>query len=82
MHGAVKALVPAAGAAAGFGVSHLAEAAMAVQLLCAAVPVAVLLPAMIAVDRKVRQNNIEDTVQEYLEQLELFRRSVLGILSQ
>jgi len=82
IHGAVKALVPAAGATAGFAVSRLLEAALSVQLLCAAVLAAVLLPAMLAADRQVHQDNIDAEIQDYLDQLELYHRSIQSVLRQ
>ena len=55
---------------------------MSVQLLCAAVPAAVLLPAMMAADRQVHQDNVDAEIQDYLDQLELYHRSIQSVLRQ
>ena len=76
----LKTVIPVAGAVAGMTISRVAGATTTLQLLSAAGAAVVLTPAMKTIDQQVCDINTSKSLQAYLEQLELYRISVVNIL--
>ena len=81
MSALLKTAIPVAGAVAGLTISRVAGATMMLQLLSAAGAAAILTPAIKTADQQVRDTNTSKSLQAYLEQLELYRISVVNILN-
>ena len=77
---AAKIVVPAVGAVAGLAVSRALHAGTVIQAASAIVPAVALSPVMMQVEAQLRSNNTQKLTEEYLQQMDVYYRSILSVL--
>lgn len=75
-------ITPLVGAILGGGIAHILDANVFVQIASAIVPAALLYPAIKSVGNMVTENNKDGIIDEYMAQLEKYKKSVIVILSE
>ena len=78
---AAKVLAPAAGAALGFGISHALGAGILVQIISTVLPAALIYPATNSVGNMMAENNKSAIIDDYMAQLDKYKKSVISVLS-
>lgn len=77
----VNAVAPVVGAALGFGISHALDAAVLVQIISTVVPGVLIYPATKSVGNMMEENKKSAVIEDYMAQLEKYKKSVISVLS-
>ena len=76
-----KIAIPAAGAAAGFCISHFLGASVVVQLISTAAPAVLLYPAALSFAQTSESGAQKTLLESYLSQLDKYKTSVLSVIA-
>lgn len=78
---AAKIAIPAAGAVAGFCISHFLGAGFLVQAISTVAPAALLYPATASLSSTAESNGKTALLNDYLAQLDKYKTSVLSVIA-
>ena len=77
-----KIAAPAAGAVLGFGISHFLNASILIQAISTIAPAALIYPVTKNLGESVKTAKQEILLNDYMEQLEKYRKSVLSVINE
>lgn len=78
---AAKIAIPAAGAVAGFCISHFLGAGVLVQAISTVAPAALLYPATVSFSSTAESNSKAALLNDYLVQLDKYKTSVISVIA-